>query len=537
MISLKTIRQNYFTAFWAAGLVALTITVFYPSLSNDFVKYDDPKYVTGNPNVLRGLTLENVKWALTAHVDSNWFPMALLSHMLDVSMFGINPRGHHITSLAFHCVNTILVFFLFLRLTKSSPRAFVIAALFAVHPLRVESVAWISERKDVLSAFFFFLSLLFYVSYTASKKALYYFFAFFAFAFSLASKPMGVTLPFLALLLDFLPLRRFTNLSKSTIVLIEEKLPFILLTVISCLITLHVQKEGGSITNLPVSTAFMNAIVSYVKYLYKMFIPINLCALYPLPEAVNPVVFAAALSLLIVISFVSILLIKKHPYVFIGWFWYIGTLVPAIGFVQVGVQAMADRYSYIPHIGLFLIIVMAFPSVGRSSNYLTKLYPVIAAVAIVFLSFVAVKQSTYWKNSETLFERAISVTENNQVMFVDLGLYLAETGRVAEGVAALKKAIAINPRFLQAHINLGTILLFQLKDFAAAKEEFTKALQISPENAAAFNGLGVSYAYLGDVDKSIELLDRAVKLAPDMEMARRNLQSAYLLKEKMSEAK
>ncbi|QWR78205.1 tetratricopeptide repeat protein [Candidatus Magnetomonas plexicatena] len=537
MISIKTIHKNYFNALLAMCLLVLTITVFYPSLGNDFVRYDDPKYVTGNPNVLKGLTVENVKWALTAHVDSNWFPVTLISHMLDVSMFGINPRRHHLTSLCLHCANTILVFFLFLCLTKSSPQAFVIAALFAVHPLRVESVAWISERKDVLSAFFFFLSLLFYVRYSASKRALYYFFAFFAFALSLTCKPMGVTLPFLALLLDFWPLRRFTNSAKSLISLTVEKLPFLMLSVISCVITIHVQKEGGSITHLPVSTAFMNAIISYVKYIYKMFIPINLCALYPLPEAVNPSVFAAALTLLIVISVICVLLIKTHPYFFTGWFWYVGTLVPAVGFVQVGVQAMADRYSYIPQLGLLLIIVMAFPAVEPSRKFLGKLYPVITAVVLVLLSVITINQSRYWKNSKALFDRAISVTENNQVMFVNLGVYLAETGTVTEGVAALKKAIAINPRFLQAHINLGTILLFQLNDVAGAKDEFSRALQISPENAAAFNGLGVAYAYMGDVDKAIELLQKAVKLAPDMEMARKNLYSAYLLKEKMSEGK
>ncbi|MEO5357585.1 MAG: tetratricopeptide repeat protein [Nitrospirae bacterium YQR-1] len=512
----------------------LCITVFYPSLNNAFVHYDDPKYVTGNPHVLKGVTVENIKWALTAHVDSNWFPLTLISHMTDVSIFGLNPRGHHATNLFFHCANTLLVFLLFSFLLKSTTRAFLIAALFSVHPLKVESVAWISERKDVLSAFFFLLSLSAYSLYAGGKRALYYLLAFLAFALSLACKPMGVTLPFLALLLDFWPLKRLAG-AKSIINLAIEKLPFMMLSVISSVITLHVQKEGGSISSISLSAASMNAVVSYVKYIYKMFIPLNLCVLYPLPETTEPSTFTAALLVLIVISVVSVLLIKTNPYIFTGWFWYIGMLVPAIGIVQVGVQAMADRYVYMPYTGLFLIAAMVLPYKDEYRKYLTVFYPVLAALVLLSLSFVTVKQIRYWQNSETLFVHAIEVTENNQVMNVNLGLYLAETGRAEAGIEYIKRAIAINPRILQAHINLGTILLFQLKDINGAKEAFVKALEINPLSADALSGLGVAYAYSGRPEQAIEFLEKAVRIAPDMEMARKNLISAYLLKEKMQE--
>jgi tetratricopeptide (TPR) repeat protein len=611
-------------------LALVTFAVYTPALRNDFVNYDDSDYVTANPHVQSGLNWENIQWAFTTGHASNWHPITWLSHMLDCQLFGQQPAMHHLVSVLFHIANAVLLFLLLNGMTGAVWRSVIVAALFALHPLHVESVAWASERKDVLSAFFFLLTLIAYsrsrrgneaVITPATKSASLprrlplgsalslYFLALLFFALGLMSKPMLVTLPFVLVLLDYWPLRRFQlatfNLQRSTLLrLILEKIPFLALSVASCVITFLVQRKGGAVsTTISFGARAANAVVSYVHYVLDMFWPNHLSVLYPHPGTWPALqVVASAIFLLLVtvavvssvfnvwspgfsrrdsqISRVSEMIAEAksrppvspaeagtpypgHPYLLVGWFWFLGMLVPAIGFIQVGIQCRADRYTYLPLIGLFIMIPWGAADLlahfseeetDESSSSLsprvrgneTLASPRLSEASLVFVNglclfaftacaVVTSRQISYWRNSETLFRRAVQVTQKNYLAYNNLGFYLSNRGEVAEAMENYRKSLEINPNYEDAHNNLGYAYAGQ-KKYPEAIAEYEAALRIRPNHPEVHNNLGNAFGDLGRADEAIAHYRITLQQKPDHADAHNNLGVALAMKGQFDEA-
>ena len=447
-------------------LSALVGWAFFPVVGNGFTNFDDPFYVTENVHVKQGLTWENIRWASGAVVDGNWHPLTMLSHMLDCQLFGLKPWGHHLTSVLLHATNTVLLFLLLKRMTAKTGRSFFVAALFGLHPLHVESVAWVAERKDVLSILFGLLALLAYVKFAEESKTpdgtgkseKFYRLALVFFALGLMSKPMLVTLPCILLLLDYWPLDRFKE--KTVRKLILEKWPFFALAAMACIITLAAQRKAGSVMSfvtLPFSLRLENALLSYVRYLGKFFYPANLCVYYPHPRwwPFWKIFFASAI--LAVISAGAIRLRRRRPWLLGGWLWFVGTLVPVIGLVQVGQQSMADRYTYFPLIGIFILAAWGACELTGSRPSAFVLSTTASAV-IVSCVIMTRAQIYWWTNSEILFRHAIAITENNALAENNLGTALGTEGRFSEAAVQYQKALAVWPDNAQYQCNLGGAL-------------------------------------------------------------------------------
>jgi hypothetical protein len=468
-------------------LIVASFIAFGRIGANDFISFDDDQYVTENNHIKSGINLESIKWAFTSSHAANWHPLSWLSHMLDWQLFGANASGHHLVSLLLH-IGCALLLFLFLSKTTGFlwPSAFV-AALFALHPLRVESVAWASERKDVLSLFFGLASLYAYACYVESSRLSKYFISLMFFALSLMAKPMLVTLPFVLLLLDYWPLCRFPkaceqelspvsnesglvkkkvkqrradsikeikmsvppgNRAKRIRSLLWEKAPFIFLTLLSCIVTIWAQNKGGAIASLeklPFLERILNAIVSYIAYLMKIFWPVNLAIFYPYEQFLQPWQVFGAASIIIAISIAVIYAIKKAPFLFVGWFWYLGTLVPVIGLMQVGRQAMADRYTYLPSIGIAIMltwsIVYLLPKVKP-----LRIIIIPAALILAALTFLTWQQCGYWKNSIILYDHVLKVTKKNDLAHCNLANELVKQKNVKEAITPRQlRLIPITP--------------------------------------------------------------------------------------------
>ena len=407
-------------------LVMATLAVYWQVQNFDFVNFHDDDYVYENRHVKEGLTLESVTWAFTTIHAGNWHPLTWLSHMLDSHVYGMNSGRHHLTNLLFHIANTLLMFMVFRKMTDSLWQSGFVAGLFALHPLHVESVAWVSERKDVLSTFFWMLTKWSYIWYVEHPVVRRYILVVLFFALGLMSKPMLVTLPFVLLLLDFYPLNRFqfqqsdgsANAQQKSIALrlILEKTPLFVLVAMSSAITFYAQKHGGAVASLkviPLKARVANALVSYANYIGKMVYPSKLTVLYPHPGMLPWWKIAGACFLLVSISFLAIRVVKQSPYFAMGWLWYLGTLVPVIGLVQVGSQSMADRYTYVPLIGIFIIIAWGIPELVAQWRYRKIWLATLATVILTILMAMTWKQVGYWKNSITLFEHTLKVTTNN----------------------------------------------------------------------------------------------------------------------------
>jgi len=498
-----------------AALVITTLLVYLPVCNHEFVRYDDDVYVTNNPNVQSGLTAQNIKWAFTTGYASNWHPVTWLSHQLDCTLFDLNYGAHHLVNVLFHLANTVLLLIILNRLTKRFwPSAFV-AALFALHPLHVESVAWVAERKDVLSAFFWFLTMLAYTRYAEKPSAFRYILTLILFALGLMSKPMLVTLPFVLLLLDYWPLDRIRNLKKVVI----EKVPLFLLSAVSSIITFIVQQKGGAVSAIPLNERLANAICSYLAYIGKMFWPINLAVLYPHPAAGIPA--SKVIICAIAIVFLTILTIyfgRRRKDLLVGWLWFLGTLVPVIGIVQVGSQAMADRYTYVPLIGLFIMIAFASASADLFPKMqFRKVFLATLAVAILSACAVATSnQLRYWKNSISLFEHTLAVTENNNVVLNNYANILNSLGRSTQAVEYLEKAAKARPNSPQIRNNLGEALK-KLGQPDKAVEQYEIALKLDPAFVVARYNLGVAFFDKGDYDAAIEQFK--TYLGPDANIA------------------
>jgi Flp pilus assembly protein TadD len=525
-------------------LVAVTLVVYWPVTRCDFVNYDDPDYFFSNPHVLAGLSSSNLVWAFTTGFCANWHPLTWLSLMLDRELSGPGPAGPHFTNLLFHLANTVLLFLLLRRLTQATWRSAFVAALFALHPLHVESVAWISERKDVLSTFFGLLSLIAYTRYVTSDKwqvtradpasspvtrhpSLHYFFALFFFALGLMSKPMLVTLPFLMLLLDYWPLERFKVQGSRFKVqsLVLEKIPFFVLSAISCVVTFIAQQKGGAVTRLariPMTGRIENSFVSYVRYLDKTLWPASLANPYPHPGHWELWLVIFSVTLIVSLSVATVWLGRKLPFVPVGWFWFVGTLFPVIGLVQVGDQSMADRYTYVPLIGLFIILAWGLGTMCSNWHLPGKITGVVVGTILVACALQTRNQTGHWQNAETLFRHTLAVTKSNYVAHYNLGNTLFQSGQIDNAIAQYQKALEIQPNFAEAHYAFGVILAEKgLTDEAIA--HFRKALEIKPDFPKADNNLGAVLVKKGLVNEAIAHWRMAIKVDPQYVKAQDNL--------------
>jgi tetratricopeptide (TPR) repeat protein len=523
------------------ALTVSALLVFWQVRNFDFVNYDDDLYVYENQHIVSGLTFDNIKWALTSGQAVNWHPLTWLSLMLDCQLFGPGPAGFHLTNLFFHIVNTLLLFLVLKQMTNAIWQSAFVAALFALHPMHVESVAWITERKDVLSTLFWLLTMAAYLRYVKRPGVLSYLLTLFVFALGLMSKPMLVTLPFVLLLLDYWPLER--KISRRLLVsagrLTAEKIPFFALSVISSVITFLVQRSSGVVVGINIislNNRIANAVLSYVRYLYKMIWPQNLAIYYPFNAAAGIQLWqtAACALLLLGISVFVIYLGRSQRYLLLGWFWFVGTLIPVIGIVQVGLQAYADRYTYIPYIGLFIMLAWGLPqllSKWTSTNSVESPQRKIAlglsmVIVLTTLGICAHRQTSYWKNSFTLFSHTIEVTQNNWLAHSNLGAAYAKLGRWQETIEACKKAIRIKPNAVSLN-NLG-LAYSNLSRRTEAIEAFKQAIRIKPNYAEAHYNLGVTYGMLGRYQDAVEAYDKAVKIKPDLADAHYNLGYVYL---------
>jgi tetratricopeptide (TPR) repeat protein len=520
-------------------LVIAVGTAFWPVLHNGFVSYDDEKYVTRNRHVQMGLGAESLRWALTTFEAANWHPLTWASHMLDWQLWGERPLGHHLSSLLLHLSNTLLLFLLLERMTRAVWRSALVAALFGVHPLHVESVAWVAERKDVLSTLFWLLTIGAYLRYARDPSVRRYAVLSISRTLGLCSKPMLVTVPFTLLLLDYWPLGRWSadTQGRTALRLIREKLPLFLLSAAASVVTLAAQRSAralGTLDSYSLSDRLANAAVSYSAYLWKAIWPVSLAVHYPHPREALPAWMPLFAALLLVAITVSVFRVRRRcPYLLIGWLWYLGTLVPVIGLVQVGQQAMADRYSYVPLIGPCIMLAWGAPDllagVGRSDGAPPRprrvALALVSGAVIVMLIVATWFQLRHWRDSVTLFERALAVTESNAVAHNGLGLALATAGRPEEAIAHYRAALEIQPRHAEAHNNLaGALAVSGRVDEAIGHYE--RALSIDRRYPEALNNLGVALAQQGRVAEALERFRAALAIRPDYGKAHANLAAA-----------
>ncbi len=568
------------------GLIAVCLVIYAQTTGFDFINIDDHSYVYKNPQVLSGVNLDSIKWALTAFHSSNWHPLTWISHALDVQIFGLNPGSHHATNIIFHIINSLLTFVVFQKFTGDLWKSAVVAFLFAVHPAHVESVAWISERKDVLSTFFWLLTMYAYFNYAGQKarvfsekdfddaeiedqtsqktRKIFYLLTILFLALGLMAKPMLVTLPFVLLLCNFWSLERLKTF-RDLKPLIVEKLPLFALVIASSVITFLAQKSSGAVQTLeliPFQTRAVNAIISYGKYIVMLFYPVNLGVWYPYETSLETSKFVGAIILLVGITIFCVMQFKTRKYLLMGWLWFVGTLVPVIGIVQVGGQSLADRYTYIPYFGLFIMLVWGAEEIFERLKFDKKIVAAIWAIVILIFTFLAFKQVTHWKNSETLYKHTLSFTKNNYFLLDNLclhyintqpaeiaekrctelleavspspeahntlGLLRAQTGKYDDSIRAFQKAIQIKPDFAVVYVNL-SVALSKKGNPEEAEKTIEKALSLNDKTlnrevlANAFNVLGQSYLNKNQNGKAIEFFTKALELQPNFKEAAENL--------------
>lgn len=516
-------RGAWLTAALAAALVVITVLVYAPVRHFDFVEVDDPLYVSENPHVAGGLTAENVEWAFTSQHGGYLIPLTWVSYMADVEVYGgVNPGGHHVTNLLLHVANTVILFLLLLRATGARIRSAFVAALFAVHPLHVESVAWITERKDVLSTLFWFLGLWAYGWYVARPGWRRYLAIVACVALGLLAKPMLVTFPFVLLLLDVWPLGRVhapRAAWQDWRPLILEKLPLLVLVSGASALTYVAQQAVGaasSLQSLPLGLRLENAVVSYWEYLRTLAWPVPLTMIYPLPDSIGPAAVAGAAILLLAISGLAVWGRRRAPYLLVGWLWYLGTLVPVIGIVQVGTQARADRFTYVPLIGLFVILVWACADLAAGARWRRVAAVAAGLVVVTAASLQARVQISYWKDSVTLWTHAVESTlgVSQYDAHRSLGRILAGKGRTAEAIGHFEAAVALSPSSPDARLDLAGILAAAGRQ-ADAITQLQEVTRLRPEGADAHATLGALWSGLGRVDAAIREFEVVLRIRPE----------------------
>jgi len=581
-------RGHLLTLLVCLVLILATSAVYWHVTGHDFVNLDDNVYVYENRHVQNGLTVDSMIWAFTTTHAGFRIPLTWLSLMLDFELYGLNAGGYHLTNLLLHIANVLLVFFILKLMTGAPWRSGFVAALFALHPLHVESVAWVTERKDVLSTLFWLLTMWGYLGYVERPGMRRYLLIIVSFTLGLMAKPMLVTLPFVLLLLDYWPLGRFQvgqsadapaapvqvpikpgQPMSAVLSLVWEKIPLFALVAVSSVVTFLAQKSAGAVAHLEtwsIRIRIANGLVSYVKYLGKMIWPHPLAVFYPHPGSSLPMWQAAGAGLLLVtISVMVLRASRRHPYLMVGWLWYLGTLVPVIGLVQVGPQAMADRFTYIPLIGLYIVIAWGVPEIVPRWPHRKLHLATLSTTLFLFLMALTWKQVQYWKNDISLFERTLEVTSNNWLSNNNLGVALDRKGRTDDAIKHYLEALRIKPNHVEAHNNLGVALdgkgrtddaikhyLEALRiepDYAEAHnnlgialyrkgrtddaiKHYLEALRIKPNHVEAHNNLGIAFARKGNIDVALKHFQKALQIDPNFSYARDNLKKALFLQER-----
>lgn len=538
-----------------ATLFVMAVLPYFQTLGYEFVNFDDGTYVAENPVVQQGLTWSSIAWAWTSLWAGNWHPLTWLSHMLDCQIFGLRPGWHHLVNGLLHALNAVLVFLVFRDLSKATWRSALVAALFALHPLHVESVAWIAERKDVLSTAFGLSAIWAYAKYTRAPSWTAYGIAAGLFALSLLSKPMWVTFPFLLFLLDAWPLGRFLSETREShsrtrsraslknpklSLLVLEKVPLLAMSVASSFITFRAQHAGGAVAPidvLPLSQRLTNAIIAYSNYLKKAFWPIDLAVIYPLPQQTSVGEITIAFLVLAGITIGVTMLMRRRPWLAVGWLWFLGMLIPVIGLVQVGNQSMADRYTYMPLIGVFIMIAWSVPTMDVTATNRGRFVAttLVAASVLTALATITFLQIQTWKTTMTLFTHAVTVTQGNFMAHNLLAGAFGQQGDLNGAREQIGKALQIRPNYSGARYNLGMVML-QQGDFAQARDQFNVALQSDRQNPMIWNGLGVANLNLGRLDEAISSCQRALELNPNYPDAFANLGATFLAEGKFAEA-
>jgi len=543
-----------------AGLVLAlgTFALYSPVAGFSFVDFDDDEYVTDNPITQAGLTWKGFKWAFDGIHVGNWHPLSWLSHMMDCQLFGLNAGGHHLMSVLFHVANTLLLFAFLRAATGAQWRSAVVAALFAWHPLHVESVAWVAERKDVLSTFFWLLTIIAYARYAksvASDKCRvadgaaalppatrhpspYYVAALIGCALALMAKPMAVTLPFTLLLIDLWPLNRIQNSEfgiRNFKRLLVEKIPFFFLAFALCAVTFLVQRSAGAVSPVEWSSRLGNVPVAYARYLSKFFWPTDLAIVYPYVYRWPTLAIAGSVLMILIFSALAVLLLRRKGWLAFGWFWFLGTLVPVIGFVQVGAQSMADRYSYVPSIGFFVALVWGVTEICLPRPNGKIFLSFLAGLALLGCALVTTRQIAYWRDSTSLFLHALNVTQNNYVADNALGKSFEKAGDYPRAVVLYREAVRIEPRFPISQYNLGLALIVVGRK-EQAFEHLAAAARLDPGNADAQFNLGVFFLQQERWADAAQCFAATLKLRPDFAPAHFRLGQTQVHLEKFPEA-
>lgn len=536
-------------------LVVAVLAVYNPVSKHPFVNYDDDVYVTHNLHVRNGLSWDTVTWAFTTSAEANWHPLTWISHATDAQLFRLNPSGHHYVNLLFHAVNVVLLFLLLQRATGFAGRSLMVAALFALHPINVESVAWVAERKNVLSMFFLLLALEAYRQYVRKPGVGRYCLVALCFACGLMAKPMIITLPFVLLLWDYWPLERtaLEGESKKLSSLVVEKIPLFALSAASAWVTMYAQSVGGavrSVVEYPFSVRLGNALVAYARYVMLAFWPAKLGPMYPHPADSLPGWQVGVSGLFLLAATVLVIVFRKHRYLLVGWFWFLGTLVPMIGLVQVGKQAMADRYAYLPFLGLFIMACWAVGEWAQQKHISALRLAIPVLIVLAALAAATFRQLNYWSDNVTLWSHTVAITGPNAVAQDNLGGALVEENRIAEAMPHFQVAAEIDPSDPVSHLNLASYQLEQgnpqeavkqldtvlnltseprlkatvlsnlgaaysrMRDYPHAKKSFEEALALDPQRVQAITGLGLLAQRSGDLHEAIEQYSRAVSLEP-----------------------
>jgi len=539
-------KNSRFFAVICVALAVVTLAVYWPITRHGFVNFEDPPYITENPNIQSGLTWHGLVWAFQIGYAAYWQPLTWISHMIDCQLFGLNPAGHHFINILFHAANAVLLFLLLNRLTGAMWRSAFVAAFFAWHPLRVESVAWAAERKDVLSAFFWMLTLLAYTRYARTvtggrwrvaggepdaaspvtrHPSLFYFAALFFFACGLMSKPMVVTLPFVLLLLDYWPLKRFNDSTIQRLLL--EKVPFFALSVAGSIVMSIAQKGNLSIwslTQLPLGLRIENALVSYLRYISKTFWPSDLAVIYPYPHHWPALLVITAAALLVTWTGLALWRVKENPYLAVGWLWFLGTLVPVIGIVQTGMQSMADRFSYLPGIGLLIAVVWGADALFKGPQQ-KKYLSIAGAVALAGCLAVTSIQINYWQNDLKLFAHTVKVTANNYAAEVCLGEALERAGHGDDALMIYAESVRVEPVYPLGQFKLGMILLERGRGDEASNH-LAAAAQLAPRDPVMQFDFGIYLLQHGKPDEAATHFKAALAAKPDFPEARRSLDEA-----------
>ncbi|HEV7646372.1 MAG TPA: tetratricopeptide repeat protein [Pyrinomonadaceae bacterium] len=511
------------------ALAAGCFLIYGQTYGFNFISIDDSGYVYENAVVTRGLSWDAIKWAFTTYSQANWHPLTWLSYLTDTTFFGPKPGAYHLVNVLFHTANSILLFIILKALTGSTKRSAIVAALFAFHPTHVESVAWIAERKDVLSTLFWFLTTYFYIKYVRAgndetqdsegalkQRRIFYIQMVAAMVLGLLAKPMLVTLPFTLLLLDYWPLGRLEKFSVTNIwPLIKEKIPLFLLSAASSVITVIAQKAGGAVVpleQLPFYARLVNSVIAYAKYAGMMFYPANLGVIYPFERELSVPMLAVSILVIALVSIYSILEIKRKKYLFVGWFWFIGTLVPVIGLVQVGLQSLADRYTYIPFIGLSIAVVWLAAELLKSLD--KRILAAAACAVIILFGWLAFKQAARWKDSESLYLHTIAVTKNNGFIEQNLCLHYTNQNRLEEAEVQCKNAAEHNPTYYSSYKLLG-VINFKRGNFTEAAMQFMQAIQLKPDDSGTFSDLAKALLLQGKLDEAAQMTEAMASASSD----------------------